>query len=139
MSDEQKTPLVNTNSAPADGRTRSLHVKRVPWAIWAKARQNALLSEVPFRTFVIELLARSSPQPAEAGVGQASVAQHASHVSNEGDRFRRELESLQERSNAQASLPSQHDQDLQGSIRELLAALSQHLPKLRGSSSGAAA
>jgi hypothetical protein len=47
--------------ANADRPLRNLHVKRVPWSVWAKARHNALLSNVPFRDFIIALLDRSTP------------------------------------------------------------------------------
>lgn len=45
----------------APARTRGVYIKRVPEEVWCHARQNAMRSGVPFRTFVIELLATSAP------------------------------------------------------------------------------
>jgi len=60
------TPIAPTAIVPSDQASRplrNLHVKRIPWPIWAKARNNALLSNVPFRDFIIALLERSTPLP----------------------------------------------------------------------------
>src|SRR5689334_16480321 len=40
---------------------RDVHIKRVPESIWLRARQNALQSGLPFKDFVIRLLAQSEP------------------------------------------------------------------------------
>lgn len=40
----------------SERETVELHVKRVPRAIWLKARQQALAQNVSFRDFVIRLL-----------------------------------------------------------------------------------
>jgi hypothetical protein len=45
-----------------DERTEhSIHVKAVPEHIWNRARQNALQSRMPFRRYMIRLLAESIP------------------------------------------------------------------------------
>jgi hypothetical protein len=43
--------------------TRDVHIKRVPQAIWLRARQNALVSGLAFKEFVIRLLHDSQPYP----------------------------------------------------------------------------
>ena len=45
-----------------DRTTRGVHIRRVPTNIWRRARTNALLSEVPFREYVIGLLAECEPR-----------------------------------------------------------------------------
>lgn len=44
-----------------DRDTRGVHVRRVPTPIWRRARENALRSGIPFREFVIAVLARCEP------------------------------------------------------------------------------
>jgi hypothetical protein len=43
---------------------KTLSVRNVPLAIWQRARQNALASNLPFGEFVIRTLAGSIPFPA---------------------------------------------------------------------------
>lgn len=82
MNDEKNptvaSPRDRTGLAVLQDRTRSLHVKRVPWSIWARARQNALASGVPFREFVIALLARSAPLPAQEDPSHEDARREAS-------------------------------------------------------------
>lgn len=42
-------------------KTHSVHVRDVPESVWCKARQNALLSGLPFKEYVTRLLAESTP------------------------------------------------------------------------------
>ena len=44
-----------------DLETRGVNIRGVPYAIWQRARQNALLSGLPFKAYVIRLLAQSEP------------------------------------------------------------------------------
>lgn len=41
--------------------TVELHVRRLPRDVWLRARQNALRSSLPFREFIIRILADSEP------------------------------------------------------------------------------
>lgn len=58
-------PSVNeqNGSSPRDTATRDLHVKGVPEDAWYRARQNALQSRLPFKTYIIRLLMESGPFP----------------------------------------------------------------------------
>lgn len=41
--------------------THSVHVARVPLRVWQHAKSNAILSNMPFREYVIRLLEESVP------------------------------------------------------------------------------
>ena len=41
--------------------TRSVNIRGLPYAVWQKARQNALASNLPFKEYVIRVLAESEP------------------------------------------------------------------------------
>lgn len=45
-----------------DRTTRGIHIRRVPSDVWRRARTNALRSGLPFREFVIALLAECEPR-----------------------------------------------------------------------------
>ena len=61
----------NTTILPPDGkdnadgnsRTHSVHIRDVPETVWCRARQNALLSGLPFKEYVTRLLGESVPFP----------------------------------------------------------------------------
>ena len=55
------TPLKPPSIAPVETETRGVNIRGVPYAIWQRARQNALLSGLPIKDFVIRLLAQSEP------------------------------------------------------------------------------
>lgn len=55
----------NPDSPPTTKDTCDLHVKRIPKSIWLKARQNALLSSLSFRDYVIRVLDECQPVPGE--------------------------------------------------------------------------
>ncbi len=63
----QAAEAVNEPSVPTKLKDRSLYVKNVPGTVWARARHNALISEVPFRDYIISLLASSMPLKAASG------------------------------------------------------------------------
>ena len=44
-----------------EAETRGVNIRGVPYAIWQRARQNALLSNLPFKAYIIRLLAQSQP------------------------------------------------------------------------------
>jgi hypothetical protein len=54
----------DNHEADADD-TVELHVRRVPRAVWQKARNNAMSSRTSFRDFIIRTLANSQPLPPE--------------------------------------------------------------------------
>lgn len=56
--EQGSTPV--TTPAPNPG-AHNVYVRGVPQPIWRRARQNALLSGIPFKDFVIRLLAESEP------------------------------------------------------------------------------
>lgn len=62
--DRQDTPPLGTGN-------RDLHVKGVPDHIWFRARQNALNSRLPFKSYIIRLLAASQPFTPEVDPVQA--------------------------------------------------------------------
>jgi hypothetical protein len=65
---QQIASASEARQAPAeDAETCGVNVRRVPKAVWRRARQNALLSNLPFRTYVIRILERCEPLPSEAG------------------------------------------------------------------------
>lgn len=41
----------------------ALHVKGVPLPVWQRARHNAIASALPFRSYIIRVLADSQPYP----------------------------------------------------------------------------
>ncbi len=41
--------------------TRGVNIRGVPYAVWQKARRNALASNLPFKEYVIRVLAESEP------------------------------------------------------------------------------
>ena len=47
---------ISPGSEEAEPETVELHVKRVPRAIWLKARQQALAQKLSFRDYVIRVL-----------------------------------------------------------------------------------
>lgn len=52
---------LTASDAQAIGKTRDLHVKGVPEDVWRRARCNATLSGIAFKTFVIRLLRECEP------------------------------------------------------------------------------
>ena len=51
-----------SKAQPADDQlTHTLNVRRVPHRVWARARVNAVASNMPFREYVIRLLEQSTP------------------------------------------------------------------------------
>ncbi len=58
-------PLTTRNHLPdpKEPETRGVNIRGVPKAVWQRARQNALLSGLPCRTYVIRLLAECQPFP----------------------------------------------------------------------------
>lgn len=52
-----------TLEAVSPRTTVELHVRRLPRDVWLRARQNALRSSLPFREFIIRILAGSEPLP----------------------------------------------------------------------------
>jgi hypothetical protein len=54
---------LQNDCSPERLETRDVHIKRVPQAIWLRARQNALASGLAFKEFVIRLLDDSQPYP----------------------------------------------------------------------------
>lgn len=44
-----------------EAETRGVNIRGVPFAIWQRARQNALLSNMAFKAYIIRLLAQSQP------------------------------------------------------------------------------
>lgn len=67
------TEVVRSNDAvksSGEQTTHALHVKNLPYEVWCRARHNANLSGLPYRDYVIRLLAESLPFPRS---GQAST------------------------------------------------------------------
>lgn len=61
------TPDPATDSAPPPGPgTKTLSVKNVPHAVWQRARQNALASNLSFGDYVVKLLGTAGPFPPPA-------------------------------------------------------------------------
>ena len=60
-----QTPHLAT-STPVEPETRGVNIRGVPYAIWQRARQNALLSGLAFKEYVICLLAKSGPVQLDA-------------------------------------------------------------------------
>ena len=63
MSDQLAEARARTEVHPTIAQIppRAVHVKNVPGHVWRHARQNAMASGMPFKEFVIHLLANSSP------------------------------------------------------------------------------
>ena len=56
------TPDPTTESTPPPGPgTKTLSVKNVPHAIWQRARQNALTSNLSFGDYIVKLLGTAEP------------------------------------------------------------------------------
>ena len=68
MSTEVVEPPTNgvQADAPLEQKAHALHIKSLPYEIWCRARHNANLSGMPYRDFVIRLLAESQPFPRQA-------------------------------------------------------------------------
>ncbi len=47
-------------------KAHALHIKSLPYDVWCRARHNANLSGMPYRDYVIRLLAESQPFPRQA-------------------------------------------------------------------------
>jgi hypothetical protein len=60
---DQISHLEIPQMTPMEPEKRGVNIRGVPYAIWQRARQNALLSGLPFKTYVIRLLAHSEPFP----------------------------------------------------------------------------
>jgi len=58
MSENQNESL---GGEPQTGRARILNISGVPFHIWQRARTNALVSDMPFRDYVIKLLEECRP------------------------------------------------------------------------------
>lgn len=54
-------PQEHTTPITLETGTRGVNIRGVPFAIWQRARQNALLSNLPFKAYIIRLLAQSQP------------------------------------------------------------------------------
>lgn len=67
------TPSLEPSAGPkraASTRTHDVYVRGVPIAIWQRARNNAVLSELSFKLYMTRLMAMCEPFP----VSQESVA-----------------------------------------------------------------
>ena len=70
------TPESTTELTPPPGPgTKTLSVKHVPHAVWRRARQNALASNLSFGDYVVKLLACSGP--VVPGVREAESGERA--------------------------------------------------------------
>jgi hypothetical protein len=49
------------DASPLGETTHALHVKKLPYQVWCRARHNANLSGLPYRDYVIRLLGESQP------------------------------------------------------------------------------
>jgi hypothetical protein len=62
-------PTQGSDHSPSDSKImtrtgiRDVHVKRVPEAIWLRARQNALVSGLAFKDYLIRVLEQCEPFP----------------------------------------------------------------------------
>lgn len=56
-----QSDLPRRSSVSPRAGLRDVHVKSVPEDVWLRARQNALLSGLPFKLYVIRLLSESKP------------------------------------------------------------------------------
>ena len=63
---------VNEPTPLAGAGTKTLSVKNVPHAVWRRARQNALASNLGFGDYVVKLLGASAPFPPPYGPNGAS-------------------------------------------------------------------
>jgi hypothetical protein len=64
------TPEPTTEATPPPGPgTKTLSVKNIPHAVWQRARQNALASNLSFGDYVVKLLGTAGPfvPPAQSG------------------------------------------------------------------------
>jgi len=57
------TPDPTSESSRPGPRTKTLSVKNVPHAIWQRARQNAMASNLSFGDYVVKLLDIAGPFP----------------------------------------------------------------------------
>lgn len=58
------TPEPTTEATPPPGPgTKTLSVKSIPHAVWQRARQNALASNLSFGDYVVKLLGTAGPFP----------------------------------------------------------------------------
>ena len=55
------TPLTPEPTLPPGPGTKTLCVKNVPHAVWQRARQNALASNLSFGDYVVKLLGTAGP------------------------------------------------------------------------------
>ncbi|MHB1422846.1 MAG: hypothetical protein ACYC3I_06570 [Gemmataceae bacterium] len=58
----------------AGEETRGVNIRSVPYAVWQRARQNALASNLPFKAYVIRVLAESGPFPPAAPADPSGLA-----------------------------------------------------------------
>lgn len=59
----EPTPVPSQQTPPG---TKTLSVKNVPHAVWQRARQNALASNLSFGDYVVKLLGTAGPFPPTA-------------------------------------------------------------------------
>jgi hypothetical protein len=50
-----------------EDRTHALHIKNLPYEVWCRARNNANLSGLNYRDYVIRLLGECKPFPRQTG------------------------------------------------------------------------
>ena len=57
-----EAPMIGVQmDSTLEQKAHALHIKSLPYDVWCRARHNANLSGMPYRDYVIRLLAESQP------------------------------------------------------------------------------